>query len=134
MSSAGIDRTPLTYEILISRCHVESNLEAAILLLDEMQNAKPEIEPTDKTRQTVVELAGNAGQPALALDMAEEFEKKKDRLLSPPTWMSILRSSLDDHYVSHPHHHLPSTCAGWRTDPHPFSPRHPVLRRRGTGP
>jgi hypothetical protein len=99
MVSAGIARTPLTYEILISRCHSDSNLEGAIFLLDEMRNTVPELEPTDKTKQTVVDVAANVGEPALALDLAEQFESK-GLSLSPATWMSILRSSLDDHYVS----------------------------------
>lgn len=97
MLAHGIKPTEFSYEIFILFVCRHSNLELALQKLSEMGTA--DLTPSLKSAQAVISLACDMGQPRLAVELAEAFERSSVRRLDGVVWIKCLIASADALYV-----------------------------------
>ena len=98
MLAHGVKPNDLSYEILILYICKHDNLELALQKLSEMGGIGET--PTLKTAQAIVTLACDLGQPRLAVELADAFERSSVRRLDGVVWIKCLIASAETLYVS----------------------------------
>ncbi|KZT57764.1 hypothetical protein CALCODRAFT_523891 [Calocera cornea HHB12733] len=97
MEAAGVEPNGLTYENLIHHSIQDWNLEMSLRQVDEMRARG--IQPTLPTVQRVIALATTYDYARLALDLAHIYEEQSFRRLSPESWMQMLASCAELHWI-----------------------------------
>lgn len=98
MNEMNIAPNSSTFSQIIYHFTADGRLEAALQYLYSMKplNLVPELPAVE----AVITLAADSGCPRLAIDLATWFEGISIRRIDQVVWMSCLRSSAEDLYVS----------------------------------
>jgi pentatricopeptide repeat protein len=98
MNEMNIPPNSSTFSHIIQRLTADGRLEAALQYLHSMktQDLVPELPAVE----AVITLAADIGYPRLAIDLATSFELISLRRIDQVVWMSCLRSSAENLYVS----------------------------------
>lgn len=97
MLAHGLKPNDSAYTFLITFVCKQENLEFALQKLSEMGDA--DLTPTLKTAEAIISLACRLGQPRLAIDIAEAFERSSVRRLDGAVWIECLIASSESLYV-----------------------------------